>query len=427
MNADQRTAGPSAGRVLIVDDEPIVRDVLERYLTRDGLRRRRPPDGVEAARAAFDASRPDLVLLDLMLPRLDGFEVFRRIRARAAAPVIMLTARGQETDRIVGLELGRRRLRREAVLAARGRRPGAGGAAAVAGAAGHATSARDALEFAGLRIDPARREVELDGAASRSRPKEFDLLHSSASNPRIAFSRVAAARAALGRCLRRRSVHSDRSRPPPSREDRARPLEPEPARHGLGRRLPVRAMSRPALPSPVAAVGLGPRLRPSRSVSALGAGGKRLRHLGSAACGRDRHGGGDRRRASRCWRVRSLRLRFVAIAAFAVLVGARQPRRADDADVVIEQTRPWSRCCSSTRPRRRSAPALAAARASAGRGRRVQRRPIGWLTAISIARAGQRRRRARAGRARRDVRRDGRTGSSGRSARERADEAQRRT
>jgi two-component system response regulator MprA len=92
-------------RVLIVDDEPMVCDVLARYLTRSGFVAQTAADG-ESALAAFDASRPDLVLLDLMLPRIDGFSVFRSIRARGATPVIMLTARKEETERIAGLELG---------------------------------------------------------------------------------------------------------------------------------------------------------------------------------------------------------------------------------------------------------------------------------------------------------------------------------
>src|SRR5919109_3303748 len=92
-------------RVLVVDDEPMVREVLSRYLERDGLEVEAASDGKRAL-AAFDARRPDLVLLDLMLPELDGFELFRRIRARGDSPVIMITARGEVTDRIVGLEIG---------------------------------------------------------------------------------------------------------------------------------------------------------------------------------------------------------------------------------------------------------------------------------------------------------------------------------
>ncbi len=95
-----------ADRVLVVDDEPMVRDVLARYLTQDGFEVETAPDG-EAGLAAFESARPDLVLLDLMLPRIDGFEVFRRMReSGSTSPVIMLTARGEVTDRIVGLETG---------------------------------------------------------------------------------------------------------------------------------------------------------------------------------------------------------------------------------------------------------------------------------------------------------------------------------
>src|SRR5688500_1769987 len=92
-------------RVLVVDDELMVRDVLSRYLERGGFEVETAADG-ERALAALEARPPDLVLLDLMLPRVDGFEVFRRVRARGERPVIMITARGHTTDRIAGLETG---------------------------------------------------------------------------------------------------------------------------------------------------------------------------------------------------------------------------------------------------------------------------------------------------------------------------------
>ncbi|HEV8621983.1 MAG TPA: response regulator, partial [Actinomycetota bacterium] len=92
----------SASRVLVVDDEPMVREVLARYLEKDGFAVDTASDGAEALEA-FESHRPDLVLLDLMLPRVDGLEVFRRIRAQAQTAVIMLTAKGEETDRVVGL------------------------------------------------------------------------------------------------------------------------------------------------------------------------------------------------------------------------------------------------------------------------------------------------------------------------------------
>jgi len=91
--------------ILIVDDEPEILDLLRSYLERDGMTVARAADG-EAALAAYDRLHPDLVLLDLMLPGIDGREVCRRIRDRSQTPIIMLTARDEETDKLVGFELG---------------------------------------------------------------------------------------------------------------------------------------------------------------------------------------------------------------------------------------------------------------------------------------------------------------------------------
>ncbi|MGZ4462367.1 MAG: response regulator transcription factor, partial [Gaiellaceae bacterium] len=91
--------------VLVVDDEPIVRDVVVRYLERDGFRTLTAADGETARRLGEDES-PSLVVLDVMLPGIDGLSLCRWIRARSDLPVILLTARGEEADRIVGLELG---------------------------------------------------------------------------------------------------------------------------------------------------------------------------------------------------------------------------------------------------------------------------------------------------------------------------------
>jgi DNA-binding response OmpR family regulator len=177
----------SADRVLVVDDEPMVRDVLARYLARDGFEVATAADG-EAALAAFEADRPDLIVLDLMLPRVDGFEVFRRLRAGgAASPVIMLTARGEVTDRIVGLEVGaddyvskpfspKEVVARVRAVLRRSR-------AAAEGDDG------EPLRFDQLEIDARTREVRVRGADVRLTPKEFDLLHLLASSPRTVFSR----------------------------------------------------------------------------------------------------------------------------------------------------------------------------------------------------------------------------------------------
>ena len=92
-------------RVLIIEDDPTVAEVVARYLEREGYRSRSPSDGAAGLRRAL-AETPDLVVLDLMLPSLGGMEVFRRLRAVSPVPVIMLTARGEEADRVAGLELG---------------------------------------------------------------------------------------------------------------------------------------------------------------------------------------------------------------------------------------------------------------------------------------------------------------------------------
>ena len=93
------------GRILVVDDEPAIRDVLAQYLRSEGFDVTEAADGLAALERA-QADRPDLIILDLTLPRLSGLEVFRRLRATGETPVIMLTARVNEVDRVVGLELG---------------------------------------------------------------------------------------------------------------------------------------------------------------------------------------------------------------------------------------------------------------------------------------------------------------------------------
>jgi DNA-binding response OmpR family regulator len=174
-------------RVLVVDDEPIVRDVLVRYLRQEGFQVATAADGASAIEVFAD-TQPDLVLLDLMLPRVDGFEVFRRIRAEDGTPVIMLTARGDETDRIVGLDLGaddyigKPFSPREVVARVRAVLRRAGRAEAEGG--------EDVLRFDGLEIDPRTREVLVDGRPVELTPKEFDLLHYLASEPRTVFSRL---------------------------------------------------------------------------------------------------------------------------------------------------------------------------------------------------------------------------------------------
>jgi DNA-binding response OmpR family regulator len=174
-------------RVLVVDDEPAVCDVLARYLERDGFKVDTAADGDDAL-ARFEATRPDLFVLDLMLPRRDGFEVFRQIRSRSESPVIMLTARGEVTDRIVGLETGADdyiskpfspsevAARVRAVLR-RSRQTGGG------------KPEITLLRFGDLEIEPLKHEVRVGGNAVQLTPKEFELLHFLASHPGVVFSR----------------------------------------------------------------------------------------------------------------------------------------------------------------------------------------------------------------------------------------------
>ena len=104
-NAWPRSAESVMPTILVVDDEPQIVDLLRSYLQREGFTVEQAADG-EAALSAVSRIRPDLVVLDLMLPRVDGREVCRRIRAEGTTPVIMLTARDEETDKLLGLELG---------------------------------------------------------------------------------------------------------------------------------------------------------------------------------------------------------------------------------------------------------------------------------------------------------------------------------
>jgi two-component system, OmpR family, response regulator VicR len=177
----------ASGTVLVADDEDIVREVVERYLVREGYDVRLAADGEEALRLAR-AERPDLVVLDLMLPKVDGLEVCRRLRSEGDVPIVMLTAKGEETDRIVGLTLGaddylvkpfspRELVARVQAVLRRSQGPAAGGAG------------REVIRLPGLVVDQGKRLVEVRGQAVELTPKEFDLLLFLALSPGQVFSR----------------------------------------------------------------------------------------------------------------------------------------------------------------------------------------------------------------------------------------------
>jgi DNA-binding response OmpR family regulator len=172
-------------RVLIVDDEPMVREVLARYLAKEGFSVETAGDGA-AALHAFERDSPHLVLLDLMLPRIDGLEVFRRMREARDASVIMLTAKGEETDRILGLQLGAD----DYVTKPFSPREVVARVQAVLRRAGNAqTPPGGALVFDDLTIDGRSRVVTRGGEPVHLTRKEFDLLFHLASRPGGTFTR----------------------------------------------------------------------------------------------------------------------------------------------------------------------------------------------------------------------------------------------
>jgi DNA-binding response OmpR family regulator len=182
-------AKPTQKTVLVVDDEPTILEIVGRYMERAGFETCRAADGPEALRLA-EERRPDLVVLDLMLPGIDGIEVMRQLRELPGKPiaVILLTARGEESDRVVGLRRGADDYvvkpfspaelvaRVEAVL--RRLSPPAG-----------AREAAPPIEHGPLRVEPATRRAFLDGEEISLTQREFDLLAHLAAHPGQVFSR----------------------------------------------------------------------------------------------------------------------------------------------------------------------------------------------------------------------------------------------
>ncbi|MBA2360262.1 MAG: response regulator transcription factor [Actinobacteria bacterium] len=172
-------------RVLVVDDEPAIRDAVGYALRSDGFEVDFAGDGEAGLQAAL-AEEFDVVVLDLMLPRMSGTEVCRRLRAESAVPIVMLTAKGAELDRVLGLEVGADDYltkpfslaeligRIRAILRRRDL---------------DRSSPATILRVGGLELDPMRHEVRVDGVAKRLTPSEFKLLLLLAQQPERVFSR----------------------------------------------------------------------------------------------------------------------------------------------------------------------------------------------------------------------------------------------
>ena len=179
---------PRPSRVLVVDDEVPILELVRGYLERDGFEVDTAADG-QAGLAAVRPGNPDVVVLDVMLPGLDGIEVCRQLRTFSDAYVLMLTARGEEIDRIMGLTIGaddylvKPFSPRELVARVKAllRRPRATGGAPTGGALERVP--------AGLEVDEPRRTVRVDGQAVELTALEFDLLVALARKPWQVFTR----------------------------------------------------------------------------------------------------------------------------------------------------------------------------------------------------------------------------------------------
>ncbi len=180
-------------RILVVEDEANIVNLVRAYLEREGFAVRTVSDG-RAALQQVHAARPDLIILDLMLPGIDGLEVCRRVRQESDVYIIMLTAKAEESDRIVGLELGAddyltkpfspRELVARVKAVLRRRREGDS-------ASGQAGRGESGVIVAGpLTIDLARRRVTKGGQSIDLTTLEFDLLRALAGDPGIVFSRA---------------------------------------------------------------------------------------------------------------------------------------------------------------------------------------------------------------------------------------------
>lgn len=171
--------------VLVVDDEPIVREVVVRYLEREGFSTLEADRG-DVARQVVERERLDLVVLDVMLPGSDGLELCRWIRGRSELPVIMLTARGDEADRIVGLELGaddyvtKPFSPRELVARVR---------TVLRRASNGEAGSDEQVSFGSVVLDARTREVYKNGVEIKLTAREFDLLWFLARHPRQVFGR----------------------------------------------------------------------------------------------------------------------------------------------------------------------------------------------------------------------------------------------
>ncbi len=171
-------------KILVIDDEPNIVELVKLYLAREGYQVESATSGAESL-SKVSSFKPELIILDVMLPDMDGLEVCRRIRAEGTTPILMLSARREDVDRIVGLELGADDYLTKPFnpheLTARVK--------AILRRSKGAPAHQQKIEIAKLSIDTERHEVTVDGEPVALRSKEFSLLAVFAQNPGIVLSR----------------------------------------------------------------------------------------------------------------------------------------------------------------------------------------------------------------------------------------------
>lgn len=171
--------------VIVVDDDEKIAQLLRAYFEREGFAVYTAHDGL-AALAAIKEYTPDIVVLDLMLPELDGWEVCRRLRRESDVPIIMLTARDEETDRLIGLEIGAD----DYVAKPFSPREVVARAKVILRRVGRAAAKSDILRFGLLEIDSVRHNVTFNGNDIELTPTEFKIIELLAKNPGQVFSRL---------------------------------------------------------------------------------------------------------------------------------------------------------------------------------------------------------------------------------------------
>ena len=206
-------------KILIVDDEPLIVKGLKYSLEQDGYETDSAQDGEEAVNKFF-AGQYDLVLLDVMLPKLDGIEVCQRIREKSNVPIIMLTAKGDDMDKILGLEYGADDYMTKPfnILEVKARIKGIFRRTAMM----QKENTQRVITVRDMQINLNNRSVVIGGREVNLTAKEFDLLQLFVTNRGKVFSRESLLETHLEVRLSRRSAHGGRAHPPPAREDRAR-------------------------------------------------------------------------------------------------------------------------------------------------------------------------------------------------------------